>query len=412
MAYLVILALVVVIVFLLVRVLNLTDSSHPPKIISSDSHFTNTVLESCPIFFERYSPPVIWGKSGHCQTLVGALFGRRACPELKGALHTTKLHDGTVVTYEIYSPDKNSLLSVEQEKPTIITVPGIANCSETKYVRTFADYAIRHGFKVAVLNHLGAKEEGGLTTPRIFTYGGTEELAAMVSHITSVGNHQRLIGVGFSMGANILMKYLGEEPSRQELFECAVSVCQGYDILRAKTLLHEWDGLRRFYNWGITQSVKKVLDRNMKVLFQCPKFTSSVHHVRSSSSLVELDDAYVKKMAGFHNLDEFYAVNSSCNYINQIKIPVFLLNASDDPLIPEELFDTPYNHVKCNESAVFVVTHHGGHLGFYEGGFFTVFPLTWLDKAVIQYIKAVLKVKNEGKLSSLSEQDEEYFSAS
>ena len=54
MAYLVILALVVVIVFLLVRVLNLTDSSHPPKIVSSDSHFTNTVLESCPIFFERY----------------------------------------------------------------------------------------------------------------------------------------------------------------------------------------------------------------------------------------------------------------------------------------------------------------------------------------------------------------------
>ena len=58
-----------------------------------------------------------------------------------------------------------------KEKPTIITVPGIANCSETKYVRTFADYAIRQGFKVAVLNHLGAKEEGGLSTPRIFTYG-------------------------------------------------------------------------------------------------------------------------------------------------------------------------------------------------------------------------------------------------
>ena len=38
-------------------------------------------------------------------------------------------------------------------------------------MRTFADYAIHHGFKVAVLNHLGAKEEGGLSTPRIFTYG-------------------------------------------------------------------------------------------------------------------------------------------------------------------------------------------------------------------------------------------------
>lgn len=62
--------------------------------------------------------------------------------------------------------------------------------------------------------------------------GGTEELAAVVNHLTSVVKHKRLIGVGFSMGGNILIKYLGEEPSRQALFECAVSVCQGYDILR------------------------------------------------------------------------------------------------------------------------------------------------------------------------------------
>jgi len=66
----------------------------------------------------------------------------------------------------------------------------------------------------------------------MFKTGGTEELAAVVNHLTSVVKHKRLIGVGFSMGANILIKYLGEEPSRQTLFECAVSVCQGYDILR------------------------------------------------------------------------------------------------------------------------------------------------------------------------------------
>lgn len=62
--------------------------------------------------------------------------------------------------------------------------------------------------------------------------GGTEELAAVVNHLTTVLNHKRLIGVGFSMGANILIKYLGEEAPRQECFECGISVCQGYDILR------------------------------------------------------------------------------------------------------------------------------------------------------------------------------------
>ncbi|XP_078343367.1 monoacylglycerol lipase ABHD2-like isoform X1 [Oculina patagonica] len=416
MANLVVLAFVVVVVFLLVRVLNLTDSPRTPKIFASKHPFINTILKSCPILFERYCPPVIWGKSGHFQTLVAGFFGRRSPPELKGTLHGTQLGDGTVVTYEIYQPDQSSPSVDKQELPTIVIVPGIANCTETKYVRTFANYAIGQGFTVAVLNHLGAKKEAGLSTPRIFTYGGTEELAAVVTHLTSVVKHKRLIGVGFSMGANILIKYLGEEPSRQGLFECAVSVCQGYDILRAKTLLHEWDGLRRFYNWAITQNVKSVIDRHVRVLFHGPNFTSphksSIHHVRSSSSLVELDDVYLKKMAGFHHLDEFYAVNSSCNYINQIKIPVLLLNALDDPLVPEELFVTPYNHVKCNESAIFVVTHHGGHLGFYEGGLFTVYPLTWLDKAVMQYIMAVMNVKQSEKESSLLNQDKKFVIAS
>ena len=56
---------------------------------------------------------------------------------------------------------------------------------------------------------------------------------------------------------------------------------------------------------------------------------------------------------------------------------------------------------ECNEAALFVVTHHGGHLGFYEGGLLTVSPLTWLDKAVMQYIMAVLKVKQSEEKSPL-----------
>ena len=70
-------------------------------------------------------------------------------------------------------------------------------------------------------------------------------------------------------------------------------------LFRAKSLLQDWGGLRRFYNWGITQTMKKVIDRHVKVLFHGPNFTSpkhksSIHHVRSSSSLDELDDVFIK----------------------------------------------------------------------------------------------------------------------
>ena len=58
-------------------------------------------------------------------------------------------------------------------KFTLVICPGIANSSETSYIRTFVTYAQTHGFRVAVLNHLGALSSEKLTAPRIFTYGNT-----------------------------------------------------------------------------------------------------------------------------------------------------------------------------------------------------------------------------------------------
>jgi len=61
--------------------------------------------------------------------------------------------------------------------------------------------------------------------------GGTEEFAAMVEEIVHLFPSLLKIAVGFSMGGNIIMKYLGESPKNQKKFIGAVSCCQGYDIL-------------------------------------------------------------------------------------------------------------------------------------------------------------------------------------
>ena len=91
-----------------------------------------------------------------------------------------------------------------------------------------------------------------------------------------------------------------------------------------------------------------------------------------------------------------------------------LVRLSRHPLFPftiEHIFYfNPF--LECNEAAVFVVTHHGGHLGFYEGGLITVSPLTWLDRAVMQYIMAVIQVKRSKKESFSFEQAENYVIAS
>ena len=57
-----------------------------------------------------------------------------------------------------------------------------------------------------------------------------------------------------------------------------------------------------------------------------------------------------------------------------------------------------------NESAIFVITRHGGHLGFFEGGLLAVNPITWLDKALIQYTTAVMQANRSEDLSPLDKQ--------
>ena len=68
--------------------------------------------------------------------------------------------------------------------------------------------------------------------------------------------------------------------------------------------------------------------------------------------------------------------------------------------------------LECNESAIFVITHHGGHLGFFEGGLFDVEPVTWLDKALMQYTIAVIRANQSEDQSSLGKQISNFVIAS
>ncbi|XP_031563203.1 monoacylglycerol lipase ABHD2-like isoform X2 [Actinia tenebrosa] len=336
-----IIAFLAVILCFLIRILNLTDRELMPETFDSGSDFVKAIKASCPFLKEKYVPPV-WARSGHMQTLFASQVGRVNAPTLLGKHHTVKMKDGATMTFDVYEPE---MTKREEKLNTIIIVPGIGNCSDTKYVRTFAGYALNHNFRVAVLDHLGARENIRLTSPRIFTYGSTDELRVLVKQVIARYNCHHLIGVGFSMGANVLLKYLGEKPERQKNFTCAISVCQGYDIISASQLFCDWEGARRFYSFAMAQNMKALILRNEHILFRDPEMCMQKAHVCSATSLNELDEAFNRRMAHFDDIKSFYEENSSCKFMTNIKMPVLLLNARDDPIIPEQLFASPLKHV-------------------------------------------------------------------
>lgn len=352
-------------------------------------------MELCPIFHERYVPPLLWGKNGHLQTFAFA----KVSPVLDfkpTSRHSVKLEDNSTVIFDIFEP------TVEEKEEividfTIAVVPGIANDSKAAYIQSFCECSTSLGYRVVVLNHLGVLP-AKLTSKRIFTYGSTHELDAMVSFILNNYSNTHLIGVGFSLGGNILVKYLGEHPEHQTNFVSAISICQGYDVMKASLMLEEWDGLRRGYNWLITQRVKQIIKRHIKELLGGTSNYQQFkrNKVLMATSLQEIDKHFVRRMAGYESLADYYSNSSSSKYINNIKIPMLLINSEDDPLVPNQLLATPQNYVnRPNNNGLFVLSQFGGHLGFYEGGLFQRHYQTWLNKATLQYLNAIVEIEQQ-----------------
>ncbi|XP_006825439.2 monoacylglycerol lipase ABHD2-like [Saccoglossus kowalevskii] len=135
--------------------------------------------------------------------------------------------------------------------------------------------------------------------------GCTEEYAAMISYIESRHSDTHMIAAGFSMGANIVLKYLGEDTERQDKFLCGLSLCQGYDCFLGKDFLHRWESLRRLYNFAMTENQKLVLKRNKDMLFGAgakayylkegkkpPEY--DLENTFEATSLMHIDDSFTR----------------------------------------------------------------------------------------------------------------------
>lgn len=136
-----------------------------------------------------------------------------------------KAKDGTTVTYDLYQPIEKHSVNADI---TLVICPGICNSSESVYIRRVVYHAQLQGFRVAVLNHVGALKREIITSPRIFNVGDTTDYGLMVEDLLKRYPATSLISVGFSMGANLVTKYLGEV-KRDSRIIAGISVCQGYD---------------------------------------------------------------------------------------------------------------------------------------------------------------------------------------
>ncbi|XP_017745638.1 PREDICTED: monoacylglycerol lipase ABHD2 [Rhinopithecus bieti] len=357
------LAAVAAVLYVIVRCLNLKSPTAPPDLYFQDSGLSRFLLKSCPLLTKEYIPPLIWGKSGHIQTALYGKMGRVRSPHPYGHRKFITMSDGATSTFDLFEP--------------------------------LAEHCV-----------------GGELNLTLLPTGCTWEFGAMVNYIKKTYPLTQLVVVGFSLGGNIVCKYLGETQANQEKVLCCVSVCQGYSALRAQETFMQWDQCRRFYNFLMADNMKKIILSHRQALFgdhvKKPQSLedTDLSRLYTATSLMQIDDNVMRKFHGYNSLKEYYEEESCMRYLHRIYVPLMLVNAADDPLVHESLLTIPKSLSEKRENVMFVLPLHGGHLGFFEGSVLFPEPLTWMDKLVVEYANAICQWERNKSQCSDTEQVE------
>lgn len=400
-----VLVLVAICLCILFKILNVNNSPEKSMFYCSNQKFLEEFLKKAPELAEPYIPTRFWGYSGHLQTIIQGVISRLHCPLVNGHRVSLKLTDGATVTYDLYHaieahPGEGDF--------TLCVCPGIGNNSESVYIRRVVYNAQLNGYRVCVLNHIGTLTTVPVTSPRTFMYGNTADYAAMIKDVIRRFQNTNIVCVGFSMGGNLITKYLGEPRVKPQNVVAGISVCQGYDANKAMTLLLEWKGFRRLYLYAMTEAMKSIIRRWQRFLFTDDikrKIGVNERQVLNAATLNELDDLYTRRLAGFANVTEFYNAMSCSNHLNNIQVPIVFINARDDPIVPPPLLEIVRDAALTHDNMIYIEQKFGGHLGFYEGGFVYSNPLTWQDRMVVHIAHAL--VADIKKTPDLEEDEEE-----
>ncbi|XP_010442473.1 PREDICTED: phospholipase ABHD3 [Camelina sativa] len=348
------------------------------------SELCQFIVSKCRLLHGRYFP-TFWLSSPHLQTAFLSLFGKSPHFSYKRILYQATDGGTIALDWLMYSDVVEGISQVvnasntgTDRTPIAIVVPGLTSDSSAAYIKHVAFRLAKEGWNVVVQNHRGL---GGisLTSDCVYTAGWTEDLRKVIDHIHTQFPEAPLFAVGTSIGANVLVKYLGEDGPNTPLIG-ATAVCSPWDLLICD----------RFINRKLVQ---KLYDRMLTIGLQG---YAQLHHsiisriadwegIKKSRSVREFDNYATRLVAKFETTDTYYRRSSSAQYVGNVAVPLLCISALDDPVCTREAI--PWDECRANKNIVLATTTHGGHLAYYEGMTATSM---WWTRAVQEYFEVLL----------------------
>ncbi|VVA38206.1 PREDICTED: embryogenesis-associated [Prunus dulcis] len=338
------------------------------------------VVSKCRILHARYLATP-WLSSPHFQTVFLSFFGRPPAFSYRRKLFN--LSDGGTVALDwLLSSDvsgdvfsTNNAIPKGDTTPIVLVIPGLTSDSDAAYIKHLAFNTAKKGWNVVVSNHRGL---GGISVTSDFFYnaGWTEDLRTVVSNLHDEYPNAPLFLVGLSVGANILVKYLGEDGDKVPVAG-AVAICSPWDLLIGDRFIGR-RLLQKFYDKALTTGLLGYAQLHQPRFFRLANWEG----IKKSRSIRDFDQHATCIVGKFETVDTYYRRCTSANYVGNVSVPLLCISALDDPVCTREAI--PWEECRANINIVLATTKHGGHLAFFEG--LTAAGIWWV-RATDEFLK-------------------------
>lgn len=310
-----------------------------------------------------------WLRNCHLQTLFPPLFRNITAPELRRERLVTPDSDFIDVDW----------CGNENNHPLVILLHGLSGSSQSVYIKGLQHALLQNNFRSVALNFRGCSGEPN-NLARCYHLGETEDIDFLYSTLLEREPKTLIAAVGFSLGANVLLKWLGEKQNTINLFS-AVAVSTSFVLSACATKLD--NGFSKLYRDNLLQELKAFIYEKGRYLEKIGNLSEAEKikqcgDLSKLTSFWEYDNQVVARLHGFQDVFDYYARSSSRQFLKTIAIPTLLIQAQDDPFMTADVIPLP------NELSPFVqleITKHGGHVGFVAGKN-PFAPVYWLEKRV------------------------------
>jgi predicted alpha/beta-fold hydrolase len=316
-----------------------------------------------PYIQPDYKPPGAF-INPHVHTIAGSLLRKTKSPELFKEYINTR--DGDRIVAFRTKKDQDTLA---------VLVHGLGGHHQSKYILGMANTLVELDIQCCLVNLRGAGPEPNLTK---YSYhaGRTDDLHDIVAHYTPT--YKKIILIGFSLGGNIVLKYMGEDTML-----IPDSVLAGVGISVPLSLADSAFQLAEARNRVYTIYFKRKLDKLLKAkLAAYPDIGFDLSDIKMAKTIQEIDDLYTAPVHGYGFAENYYQTVSSHQFLAQVDRPTLIINAQDDPFLPWSCY--PVDIAKKSQYLTLNAPNHGGHVGFAQDIFFR--KKTYAEEEVVGFI--------------------------